>query len=107
MAKMHMMEADEFKRFFDELAGVAMSAREGAGKGDSVAEILKKNGIEMDLPEPVRAQVGPLLDTPPHKMREVPHNCKPCAACGVCMLCGLTNAAASGAFSAGVWVILD
>lgn len=107
MAKMHMMEADEFKKFFDELAGVAMAAREGGGTGECVADVLKKNGIEMDLPEAVERQVAPLLNTPPQKMREIPHNCKPCAACGACMLCGLTNAAAAGAFSAGVWVILD
>ncbi len=110
MANTHStMSAEKFKTFFD---SISSSVAKGQGTNKSLLELMQENGVKMELPPEVSAQLKPLLEKPiPTKAQlahaKIPHNCTACGACGVCHLCGELNFGAGGAHAASIWHILD
>jgi hypothetical protein len=90
------MRSAAFAVFFNDLMSMATDPTREAV---SPREVLRKHGLDLDLPPEVERQIGPLLsDSPgairakvdPNKPRPKP-KCGVCGVCGTCALCGEIN----------------
>ncbi len=89
MAKRQLEKAD-FMKFFNDVH-TAMSVKT---KGKvTLADLLKRNNVELDLPEDVMKTIKPALDADMNAPLEVRRNyCAACATCALCTFCAEANA---------------
>jgi len=104
MARKTPFTQDEFKAFFDDAAELAKGAK---GPNSTLMQVLKKHGLEPQLPTMVAEKLLPMLNHPIGQMRSIPHNCNWCGACSLCAFCGELNAASGGASSAALLHFAD
>jgi hypothetical protein len=101
------MRSAEFAVFTNDVFETVLGTR-----GDvAPLDVLRKYGLDVDLPPNLEAKVMPLLKATRDSSRVSSMRgggaCGACGACGLCAACGALNAASVGAAAAAVWAFLS
>jgi hypothetical protein len=91
------LPAEKFNQFFDQ---VFLLAEGKSSEGKTVAELLRKYGLNYRLPESGRTALKDLLSGRPGEVAS--GECGACGVCGVCTLCGELDAASAAVAAAAL-----